>query len=128
MGKETDTLLGRMASMGLRLLKGNSSSLASIPRVQVEGAAIAREPGPMVATVDGKVAGRRFLAREFAEGLKGLYEKEVPPFHFMADVTWPDEWDRTYLHDAVSQLRSEGWSIFTWGSTLTMMHPDSVGF
>lgn len=91
-----------------------------------------------VAAVNGNTEDIEVKAATFAQWLEEQYHANIAPFAFLSDVALNvnDLPDESVVEQACQMLRGKGWQIDVHyfnsagcrAGSVTMMHPDSVGF
>ncbi|MFA7339570.1 MAG: hypothetical protein WC028_22505 [Candidatus Obscuribacterales bacterium] len=132
MSRKSDEIAARCAALGLKVIKNElpDSPLVALP---------SRPPSKLtVASVDGDSDGIEIRATTLAQWLEEQYHANVVPFHFLGDVpiNVEDLPEEAVVDMAMALLRASGWQIQVQyfnsagcrAGSVTMMHPDSVGF
>jgi hypothetical protein len=116
-----------------------AANLVCIARQGVPGPehfANAIEQGRLtVVSLDGQSQSPSYAAAAFANWLEKRYDATVEPFAFMAEIAIceADRPTKQVADLAFAMLDARGWAVSSNGeaetlSSVTLMHPDSVGF
>lgn len=150
MSEKSKEIAARRAALGLKVISNEPSAApadssrttqASTVQAVASNEVQRRAPGAgkiVVAAVDGDSQALEVKAATFAAWLEEQYHGNIAPFHFLSDIAlnvddFPEE---AVVNRAVAMMQARGWSVSVHyynsagcrAGSVTMMHPNSVGF